>query len=87
MSIIKLKSEFHKLIGSIENEARLQDLYDSVTFYLGQDLTFVIENSHAFKISWTDNPKENINDITNYLFKEWTFEVAGEFTNNLIDQA
>jgi hypothetical protein len=45
MSVVELKSEFHKLIDSIENEARLQDLYDSVAFYLGQDLTFSNENS------------------------------------------
>jgi hypothetical protein len=45
MSVIELKSEFHKLIDSIENEARLQDLYDSVAFYLGQDSMFPNENS------------------------------------------
>ena len=33
MSVIELKTEFHKLIDSIENEARLQDLFDSVAFY------------------------------------------------------
>jgi hypothetical protein len=45
MSAIELKTEFHKLIDSIENEARLQDLYDSVAFYLGQDFIFPDENS------------------------------------------
>lgn len=45
MSVIELKTEFHKLIDSIDNEARLQDLYDSVAFYLGQDSTFLDENS------------------------------------------
>ena len=45
MSAIELKSEFHKLIDSIENEARLQDLYDSVAFYLGEDSTLPNENS------------------------------------------
>jgi hypothetical protein len=45
MSVVELKSEFHKLIDSIENEARLQDLYDSVAFYLGQDSIFPDENS------------------------------------------
>jgi plasmid stabilization system protein ParE len=29
----------------------------------------------AFKISWTDNAKENIKDITNYLLYDWNFEV------------
>jgi hypothetical protein len=36
MSIIELKTEFHKLIDSIDNEARLQDLYDSVALILNQ---------------------------------------------------
>ena len=45
MSAIELKSEFHKLIDSIENEARLQDLYDSVAFYLGEDSMLPNENS------------------------------------------
>ena len=40
----------------------------------------------AFKISWTDNAKENIKDITNYLLDDWNFEVAEKFTDNLIDQ-
>lgn len=45
MSAVELKSEFHKLIDSIDNETRLQDLYDSVAFYLGKDLMFLDENS------------------------------------------
>jgi hypothetical protein len=45
MSVIELKTEFHKLIDSIENEARLQDLYDSVAFYLGQESDLLNENS------------------------------------------
>jgi hypothetical protein len=45
MSVIELKSEFHKLIDSIDNESRLQDLYDSVAFYLGQDSALSNENS------------------------------------------
>jgi plasmid stabilization system protein ParE len=40
----------------------------------------------AFKISWTDNAKENIKDITNYLLDDWNFEVAEKFTDNLIEQ-
>ncbi len=45
MSVIELKTEFHKLIDNIEDEARLQDLFDSVAFYLGQDSTLLDENS------------------------------------------
>lgn len=45
MSVIELKSEFHKLIDSIDDETHLQDLYDSVAFYLGQDSMFPNENS------------------------------------------
>jgi hypothetical protein len=45
MSVIELKTEFHKLIDSVENEARLQDLYDSVAFYLGQESDLLNENS------------------------------------------
>ncbi len=45
MSVIELKTEFHKLIDNIEDEARLQDLFDSVAFYLGQDSTLLNENS------------------------------------------
>ena len=45
MSVIELKTEFHKLIDNIEDEARLQDLFDSVAFYLGQDSTLSDENS------------------------------------------
>ena len=45
MSVIELKTEFHKLIDSIDNEAHLQDLYHSVAFYLGQDSAFPDENS------------------------------------------
>jgi plasmid stabilization system protein ParE len=40
----------------------------------------------AFKISWTDNAKENVRDITNYLLDKWDFEVAENFSDNLIDQ-
>lgn len=45
MSVIELKTEFHKLIDNIEDEARLQDLFDSVAFYLGQDSNLPNENS------------------------------------------
>ncbi len=38
-------TEFHKLIDNIEDEARLQDLFDSVAFYSGQDSTLPNENS------------------------------------------
>jgi plasmid stabilization system protein ParE len=38
----------------------------------------------AFKISWADNAKENIKDITNYLLDDLNFEIAEKFTNNLI---
>ena len=45
MSVIELKTEFHKLIDNIEDEARLQDLFDSVVFYFGQKSTLPDENS------------------------------------------
>ncbi len=39
----------------------------------------------AFKITWTNDAKENFRSITNYLLEEWNFEVADKFSDKLIE--
>jgi plasmid stabilization system protein ParE len=38
----------------------------------------------ARQVVWTDDAKENIRAITNYLLEEWNFEVAENFSDKLI---
>ena len=39
----------------------------------------------AYEIVWTSASRENYRDIIDSLLEKWSFEVAEEFTNKIID--
>ena len=40
----------------------------------------------AYEIVWTSASRENYRDIIDSLLEKWSFEVAEEFTNKIIDR-
>ncbi|MCY7358343.1 MAG: type II toxin-antitoxin system RelE/ParE family toxin [Rudanella sp.] len=41
----------------------------------------------AHTVIWSEKAQQQINQIINYLYDNWSFEVAGKFTDQLVESS